>query len=382
MRAGIVTAALILTFGATTALAQGGRGWEGSRVNRPAPQGHSHGHEFGHGHIGGHDHFGHGHGHTVFPPYLSGYGGYGYGGYGYELNSLGIYGSGLGYYRGPAAFSGITPPVYVYPPFGYGYGYGYGYGGYGLPDRYGDTGYYLGFGPTYGYGTSYAPGGQMPFNSPLQQYQYQNDWSRLSAELADRALRNVDEPRAGTSAVPTPSTPEARIKSARYEAMGDEAFANQEYAKVLGHYKTATGIAKDNGAPFLKAGYAYVVLGRFESAIESFRRVLAVDPAVAATGPTPDEMYGEQQIAWTAHLGRATRWVAEDVAIPSASSCSVRCWRSTVTLGHRSFLRRRGSCRAERNRPSCRFSRRRRSRPSRSNLPRSSYRPPKWNARR
>ncbi|MGC1273772.1 MAG: hypothetical protein WBC44_08705 [Planctomycetaceae bacterium] len=300
MRAALLAAAAMLLIGSVAAEAQvvkrrstvrqpDGRTQtiESRTTLRPIHDGHGPHHgQYGHGHYG-HD-FGHGHG------YSPGYGyNYGYGG-------VGVYGSGLNYYRGPATFGGITPPVYVYPPYGMGYGYG------GL-------GYSGGFGPTYGYGTAWAPAVQTPLYNPLQQYRYDNDWSRLSAELADRAMRNVEDPRPGTGAVPVPSTPEAKIKSARFEAMGDEAFANQEYAKALGHFKTATGIAKDNGAAFFKTGYAYVALGRFPSATESFKRGLAVDPVVAATGPTPDELYGDHQLAWTSHLGRVTRWVAEDV---------------------------------------------------------------------
>lgn len=301
MRAALLTAAAILLAGSVAAEAQvvqersiirrpDGKVSESRRIVRPVHNGH--GHHHGHGHDHGHGH-GHDFGHGGYSP------GYGYN-YGYGYGGIGVYGSGLNYYRGPATFGGITPPVYAYPPYGIGYGYG------GL-------GYSGGFGPTYGYGTAWAPSVQAPLYNSLQQYRYDNDWSRLSAELADRAMRNVEDPRPGTGAVPVPSTAEAKIKSARFEAMGDEAFANQDYAKALGHFKTATGIAKDNGAAFFKTGYAYVALGRFPSAIESFKRGLAVEPVIAATGPTPDELYGDHQLAWTSHLGRVTRWVAEDV---------------------------------------------------------------------
>lgn len=250
---------------------------------------HDHGHGFGHSHFDPHDlargglrGTGSPYGYSYAPfPY-----GYGYG-YGYDA----FYGPGLSYYRGPVG-GGITPPVYVFPPVGYGYGYA----------------------PSWGYGSAwYPPVGPDPLNNQLLQYQYDNDWARLSAELADRALRNVDDPRPGTGAVPVPSTPEAKIKSLRYQAQGDEAFLKQDYARALDRYKAAAGVAKDNGEAFMKAGYSFVALGRFASAIEYFKRGLVVDPLLAATGPTPDELYGDNQLAWSAHLGRVTRWVREDI---------------------------------------------------------------------
>lgn len=299
MRAALPAIAITLLVGNAAADAQITR--QQSIVRRPdgkvrmqetrTPVRRGYGNHHGHGrHIGHGRHHHHGHHHHRRGSYYPGYYGFGFG-----VNSLGIYGSGLNYYRGPATYGGITPPVYVDPLYG-----GYGYGGFG-------------YGPTYSYGTAVAPAVQAPLYNSLQQYRYDNDWTRLSAELADRAMRNVEDPRPGTGAVPVPSTPEAKIKSARFEAMGDESFANQDYAKALAHYKTATRTAKDNGGAFFKAAYANVALSRYSAAIEYFKRGLAVEPAVAMTGPTPSELYGDHTIAWTTHLGQVTRWVAEDV---------------------------------------------------------------------
>ncbi|HEX6984966.1 MAG TPA: tetratricopeptide repeat protein, partial [Planctomycetaceae bacterium] len=299
MRAANVAAVAALLLGAAAAEAQLPREravirrseWNSpesrGHVHHPEPAGPRHfdPHDLAHGGVGG---TGSPYGYS-YAPFLYPYG-YGYG-FGYE----GVYGPGLSYYRGPAPFSGINPPIYVFPPVGYGFGYGgYGFGG-------------------YGYGSAWYPVGPDPLNNRLLQEQYDSDWARLSAELADRALKNVDDPRPGTTAVPVPSTPEAKLKSLRYQAQGDEAFANQDYAKALDRYKAAASAAKDDGRAYFKAGYAFVALGRFASAIEYFKRGLAVEPALAAIGPTPDELYGDHQLAWTAHLGRVTRWVREDI---------------------------------------------------------------------
>jgi hypothetical protein len=320
MRALTATAVLAIVLSASLVEAQVVRRTQGIRrpdgstqirrteTFRPA-HGSGGGHHVGHGHDG-HHHHGHG-GHGYGGHHHHGYGGvYGFG---YGLDSIGVYGNGLGYYRGPATWGGINPPVFAYPPYGYGYGYG-GYGGYGysLPPQYGDTAYYLGLRNTYGNGTAWNPAGQ-PYDRVLQQQKYEADWARLSAELADRALRNVDGPVPGAKTILVPSTPEAKIKASRFEAIGDENFANQDFTRAFSNYKTAVGITRDNPALLMKAGYAAVSLGQYATAIEYVRRAVAIDPAVATYSPTPDDVYGENQIAWTMHLGRVTRWVAEDV---------------------------------------------------------------------
>lgn len=251
------------------------------------------GYGYGYGFDGGHHHRG-----RVFDPYGGpggrgspyGFGyapfGYGYGyGYGYDA----VYGPGFSYYNGPA-YGGplINPPVFTYPPFGYA--------------------------STFGYGTAYYPLGPDPLNNSLLQYQYNNDWAVLSAKAADLALKNEGDLAPGTAAVPVPSSPEAKLKSLRYQAQGDEAFRNQDYVRAAGLYRQAFTTAKDNGAAFFRTGYALVATGQLGSALEHFKRGLAVEPALAITGPTPTEVYGpDNNLAWNTHLGRVTRWVAEDV---------------------------------------------------------------------
>ena len=67
----------------------------------------------------------------------------------------------------------INPPIYAFGPYS------------SLPG-YGPVGY--GFGPTYGYGTAYTPGYYVdPINNQALQQQYNNDWTILSARMADLA---------------------------------------------------------------------------------------------------------------------------------------------------------------------------------------------------
>jgi len=303
MRAANVAAALALTFGGAATEAQSPLRQIGPAQQVPAAPQVRQAQPSAPVVVGGgyHGHDGHQHGGRVYGPVDGSYGygpAYGYApypggyGYGYEGISVGGPGYGFNYYRGPA-YGGfpINPPVFAYPPIGYG--------------------------TTFGYGTAFGPGyvgGIDPLNNSLLRYQYENDWNVLSAKAAELALKNEGDPTAGATAIPVPSSREAMLKSLRYQAQGDEAFRRQDFVKAAGLYRQAFNTAKDNGAAFMRLGYAHVATGQLGSALEHFKRGLAVEPALVLTGPTPNEMYGpDQQLAWNAHLGRVTRWVAEDV---------------------------------------------------------------------
>lgn len=294
------------------------RGKPGIYDGGPGSSGGSGGYRGGHYHGGGHHHY--------INPY-----GYGWGwpysyGYGYRF---GYPGYGFGSYVGPA-YTGpmFNPPIFT-SGYGYGYGPNYSFGiGYGPAFGYGAnwnfTGYgynrlgysnlgYTGLGGSYGYGSAWMPSGPDPVNNQMMQQLYNNDWTRLRAELASRATRNLIDPSTTTTAVPRPSTPEAKIKSLRFQSQGDQAFADQNYRRAYERYRSAAQAARDDGVALMKTGYALFALGQYEQSLQQFRRAFQIDPLLAQTGPPPTEVYGNQHIAWTTHLGRLTQWVAEDV---------------------------------------------------------------------
>ena len=225
---------------------------------RSSPGGSHHGHS-GHGHShhghGHHGHWHHGHWH--------GHGGFGWGA------------------------PWLNPPIYVFPSFGYG--------------------------GSFGYGSAYPPAYVNPLGDQLLQQQYEDEWNLLSARLADLASRNAGDPTTGNTAVPVPSTPEAKIKSMRYQAQGDDAFRAQEYHRAYDRYKLAASAARDNSGALLRTGYALVALGRYTQAIEYFKRGLRIEPSLAHLGPGPSELYGDNNLAWASHLSKVTHWVREDV---------------------------------------------------------------------
>jgi len=245
--------------------------------------------DHGHHHGGG----GHYHGGGLRGGYGGAYwDGYGFPNYGVSGFSYGVPGYGFNYYSGPSNWGPlINPPIYAFGPYSS----------------------WPGYGPV-GYGLGYYPGYYVdPINNQYLQQQYNNDWTILSARLADLATRNVAEPTAGATAVPIPSTPELMIKSLRFQAQGDEAFAKQDYQRAYDRYKQATLTAKDNGSAQIRMGYTLVAIGQYSRAIEYFKRGLFVDPALAITGPAPSELYGDNNLAWASHLSKVTEWVREDI---------------------------------------------------------------------
>ena len=274
------------------------------------------GSRYGSGHYHGHHHvFNYGLG-RLYGHGLPYYGYYGYNPYGYGYSGFGIRGPGYSFrsYTGPSNLGPlINPPVLSPLVYGYGPTYGYGLGnyGYGL-GRYGYGGYgAYNYGPSFGYGSAWLP--PNPVNNQWMQQRYNNEWTRLRAELGERVARNLTDPTAATTAVPVPSTPEEQIKSLRYQSQGDQAFREQNWRRAFERYRMATKVAPDDGVAWMKQGYALVALGRYPEAVTAFKRAFQVDPLLASTGPPPAEMYGDQTIAWTTHLGRLTDWVEEDI---------------------------------------------------------------------
>ncbi len=253
-----------------------------------------------HGHHHHHDHHG-GYGHGGYGNYGGAYwDGYGFPNNGYSGFNYGAPGYGFNYYSGAANWGPlINPPIYAFGPYS------------SLPG-YGPVGY--GIGPTFGYGTAYTPGYYVdPINNQYLQQQYNNDWTILSARMADLATRNVADPSAVGTAVPIPSTPENTIKSLRFQAQGDEAFRKQDFQEAYDRYKQATLTAKDNGARGMRMGYTLVAIGQYSRAVEYFKRGLFIDPALAITGPPPAELYGDNNLAWASHLSKVTEWVRQDI---------------------------------------------------------------------
>jgi hypothetical protein len=115
----------------------------------------------------------------------------------------------------------------------------------------------------------------------------------------------------------TPSTDEARLRSVRAQARGDEWFKQQQYAQAHERYEDAVSLAEDRGEAWLRKGLALAALGQFEGAARDIKRAVEVDPTLPARGESLDAVFGpENVLAKTALEQQVADWVQADIRDP------------------------------------------------------------------
>ncbi len=224
---------------------------------------------------------------------------HGYGGITANINS------GVGYVNG----------YYASPYQSYGYGVYADFGGCGW-----DYGCSLGFSPFPSYTppippviNGYPPA--VPYNpltdpavSPLT-----NPAGPFGAGLNPL---NVD-PLPGANPLPPISTPEAKLKSVRAQAQGDQWFQQQEYHKAISRYKAAVSEAQDRGEAHMRLAVCYVALGHLDNAVRQIKRGMAVDPNFITKLEPLSKMFGPTNgIAQAAAVHKATLWAKDDIYDP------------------------------------------------------------------
>jgi tetratricopeptide (TPR) repeat protein len=103
--------------------------------------------------------------------------------------------------------------------------------------------------------------------------------------------------------------PKVRISNAamkeqagKFMAFGDANFQKQNFNSALERYRSASQVASDVPETFLRQGFALVAMGRFESASKVMRRALLLQPDATKLNLQLNDLYGENQMAKTAHL--------------------------------------------------------------------------------
>jgi hypothetical protein len=103
--------------------------------------------------------------------------------------------------------------------------------------------------------------------------------------------------------------PKVRVTNAEWKAragkfigFGDTNFGKQSYLSAVERYKTAAEMAPDLAEPYLRQGFAFVAMGQYESAVKAFRRGLKIRSDWSDSPFRLDQIYGDAQIAKTAHL--------------------------------------------------------------------------------
>ncbi|MSR59262.1 MAG: tetratricopeptide repeat protein [Planctomycetaceae bacterium] len=240
-----------------------------------------------------------------FLPFSSGYGYSSFGGFG-----------GLSYYNGPVGGFG---------PMGYGspYGYGGGFGGFG--GGYGYTSFgYPNFGPYYSY-TPMAPIvvqtrplfiGPDPADNPvIQEWMPQFQGQKQQGQKQNAAAGQPAQ--ADVKLFIKPSSPEAKRKSIRSQAQGDEWFVKQNYLQAFARYKQATAAAADRPEPRFRLALSLAAMGEYGQAVDEIKRLVRLDPEWPAHGDRLDEVFGaDNSLSKNAMLLKVADWVREDIRDP------------------------------------------------------------------
>lgn len=322
---------------------------------------------------GGHYHGGwHGGGgwHGAYRGGYSGYGGWNRGHYAGNWNR-GYYGGwNRPYYTGYRGFYGNSLYGYGYRNYGYRYGWGYPgyvgyrnyypsfyrtyystpfYGGYGYPVYnsyyypsfgYGCYGYDNAFGsPTFVYGATSLPptyatselpygfDGVRPFVDSLQVNH------TAPTTTAASILRNLAANRPTTSVLtrfsgdsvavappkadppafsPSVSPPPARQRARDMIAIGDRYFREQKYYDASRKYREAAETAPDLAEAHFRSGHALTAMNRYDQAVASFRKALALRSDANRDGFKLGDLYGEAHTAKTSHTEALAAAAIED----------------------------------------------------------------------
>lgn len=204
---------------------------------------------------------------------------------------------GVHYHAG----SHFCPPA-IYPPI---YVDGFAaYGGYGLP---------------YG-GLAYAPTWSL-FNPvdtslPLDQQAVLQEWLQDESRQWTSPLESLPVERLPRRFV-KPSTDAAKIRSVRFEHSGDLHLQALEFDAAGRDYQDAMMTAQDRPEPYFRLALVEVASKHFSEAVRNLQLGLQLDADWPFTGPTLDELIGEQNRLPKLQLKQyVLDWVQQDIRDP------------------------------------------------------------------
>jgi tetratricopeptide (TPR) repeat protein len=211
-------------------------------------------------------------------------------------------------------------PAYFYRRAAYGVTGYVGFGAYsGLAFGNGYTSGYANYGPVYNY-TPIAPVvrqahplwiGPNPFNNSVIQGALKENQERWNEPVKLPAKTITPK------VVIIPSTPEAKLKSMRHQAHGDDWFRQHKYTHAWSSYKQSIAAAGDQAAPRFRLAFTYTALGRFKSAVHELKQGLEIDPVWPLTTNTLGVLYDEDNlVAKNRVLLKVADWVRGDIRDP------------------------------------------------------------------
>lgn len=121
--------------------------------------------------------------------------------------------------------------------------------------------------------------------------------------------------RNGRAVAPRATNPDAVTRAKKFLALGDVHFGNRKYSDALQRYKSASSAAPMSAESYLRQGFAYAALGKYEQAAKAFRRGLDLDPAWPGSEFCLDDLYagnGPTKAEHLAAMAKAADAAAED----------------------------------------------------------------------
>jgi hypothetical protein len=224
---------------------------------------------------------------------------------------------------------GYVQPITQYPPYGVtsigGLNIGYGavggylpYGVYGPgPWSHPAVGYYQPVGPAPGYIPADPNwNAASPFNNPAIQEWLPENQRVPDAQPRQAAIPQGVQPRV-IEPLPRVSNLEAKRRSIKFEALGDEAFNRRDWADAYARYKQAVEQAPDRLPARSKLGYTMTLQGAFSLAATEFKRIATQDRDWPVTGVSLEQAYGpNSELMRASVMQRVSAWVREDIRDP------------------------------------------------------------------
>jgi len=98
----------------------------------------------------------------------------------------------------------------------------------------------------------------------------------------------------------------------KFIGYGDAHFAEQKYLQANARYRKAARAAPQLPDIYVRQGYAYLAMGRYDLSADAIRRGLGLDPTWPGSAFTSEELYGDNDLAKGAQLDALAKAAEDD----------------------------------------------------------------------